>query len=127
MEVDKHEILITAAPTDSCWGTQYPTAMELDASSIKVEAFSDGKRVYSKTLPLNPVPPMPDFENPYWVTWQDAGRSIETEIDGKIYSGILNVMDTWIIDDEEIPMFNIILDDDTEIPFDAQGKWRFTD
>lgn len=47
MEVDKHEILITAAPTDSCWDTQYPAAAELDASSIKVEAFSDGKRVYS--------------------------------------------------------------------------------
>ena len=47
MEVDKHEILITAAPTDSCWFAQYPTATELDAPSIKVEAFSDGKRVYS--------------------------------------------------------------------------------
>lgn len=47
MEVDKHEILITAAPTDSCWDTQYPTATEFVASSIKVEAFSDGKCVYS--------------------------------------------------------------------------------
>lgn len=47
MTTDKHGILITTAPSDSCWDTQYPTATEFVASSIKVEAFSDGERVYS--------------------------------------------------------------------------------
>lgn len=62
MTTDKHEIIITTASTDSCWDTQYPTAMELDASSIKVEAFSDGKRVYSSGQQSGRVEFISDWE-----------------------------------------------------------------
>lgn len=62
MEVDKHEILITAAPTDSCWDAQYPTATELDAFSVTCEAFSDGKRVYSSGQQSGRVEFISDWE-----------------------------------------------------------------
>lgn len=44
------DIVIT--PADSNCVTCEPIGVELDASSVTCEAFSDGKRVYSKTLPL---------------------------------------------------------------------------
>jgi len=68
-----------------------------------------------------------EWDNPYWLGWGDIGRRVEVEVDGVVVFGELVSNDSYYDEeDEEIPLFTVVLDDDREVEFNSLGKWRFT-
>jgi len=64
-----------------------------------------------------------------WPDWSDIGKRVEIEReDGTIVAGEL-IVDDFFPDGEggEVPVFAILVDDDTQHSFVDQKHWRFAE
>ena len=71
------------------------------------------------------VPAQPNAE---WPGLIDAGRRVEVQLpDGRRFVGTLEIEDTILVDDEEMPLFAIVDDAGRRHGFSDAVNWRYVD